>query len=175
MKKFAAVLTFLVLLALPAFSQTFKTQSNNFTFDKNQSIVTWDGSDLNNPPYPDEMGSVSFTGNQQGIVVPFQLNYLNNGYLVPCNPLSFGQITWTKGNGTHSGDTYIKPGTTTCPYFTGEYGTYEDSNNTYDGFSVVAQYVRTFVLTHPRFHPPVLVPVDTLQGGTGVITQTVVQ
>jgi len=145
--------------------------SDTFTFDKTTAIISWDGSDPANPPYPYQMGGVILNNvGISGIDVPFQLGYLNNGFLEPCNPAAWGVKTWTIGDGTNAGDTYTVSASTTCPYFTGEYGNYENSNNRLDGFSITATYVRTFKRTCGRYRC-VTFPVDTLQGGTGTITE----
>ena len=140
------------------------------------AITSWDGSDPANPPYPYAMGAVCLTtqcggGYGSGIEIPFQLGYLNNGYLNPCNPITLSAKTWVIGDGTHNGDTFIVTGSALCPYFTGEYGTSGNSYNILDGFSVTVQYVRTFYKSCGRTGCHTF-PRDTLQGGTGVAQQT---
>ena len=175
MKIVIAVLAVLLSFVTVAKAQTVAL-SNTFVFNNTSQITSWDGSDPANPPYPSEMGAVSLNSSFGGgygsaIDVPFQLGYLNNGYLSPCNPIAFGPKTWTVGNGTHTGDTFTVSGSTTCPYFTGEYGTYENSNNRLDGFSVTATYVRT-AHTACRFGRCTAYYTDTLQGGTGTVTDS---
>jgi hypothetical protein len=165
-----ATLLLLVASAFASSAQTFSPRTDTFTFDNTSSIVSWDGSDPNNPPYPYEMGFVDL-GNQPGIGIPWQLGYLNNGYLVPCNPLVWGSDTWVVGDGTHNGDTYTRPASTSCPYFTGEYGTSGNSSNILDSFSVVVKYVRTIrrVCSRGGCHNNIT---DTLVGGTGEAVQS---
>jgi len=101
--------------------------------------------------------------------VPFQLDYLNNGYLAGCDPLAWGQKNWTLGDGTHNGDTFSVSGSTTCPYYTGEYG--GASNNLLVGFSVVANYT---IVEHRSCNRGRCINYFTnvLQGGTGTVTET---
>ena len=55
------------------------------------------------------------------IDVPYQLGFLNNGYLAGCDPMVWGQKTFaqrpdgTTGDGTQAGDTFTQPAATTCP------------------------------------------------------------
>jgi hypothetical protein len=173
----------LLFVALMLFAVSAKAQtvvlSDTFTFNSASQITSWNGSDPLNPPYPGEMGAVSLNtsfggGYGSAIDVPFQVgDFLNNGYLSPCNPIAFGPKTWTIGNGTHSGDTFNVSGGTTCPYFTGEYGTYDNSNNRLDGFSVTASYVRT-VHTACRYGRCTTYYTDTLEGGTGTVTDSTI-
>lgn len=171
------VLAFTLLLAVSAKAQTVSF-SDTFAFNNNSQITSWNGSDPANPPYPYEMGAVSLNSSFGGgygsaIDVPFQLGYLNNGYLSPCNPIAFGAKVWTKGDGTHTGDTFSVSGSATCPYFTGEYGNYENSNNRLDGFSVTANYIRT-AHTACRYGRCTTYYTDTLQGGTGTVTDSTI-
>lgn len=172
-----AVVTFCSFLVMSAMAQTV-VLSETFAFNGNSQITSWNGSDPANPPYPDEMGAVSLNSSFGGgygsaIDVPFQLGFLNNGYLSPCNPIAFGPKTWTVGNGTHSGDVYTVSGSTTCPYFTGEYGNYDNSNNRLDGFSVTATYVHNGH-TSCRYGRCVTYYIDVLKGGTGVVTDSTI-
>ena len=160
-------------MSMPLFAQTFYPRTDTFAFDKTNAITSWNGSDPANPPYPYEMGSVSL-GNQSGIAIPFQLGYLNNGDLEPCDPITWGAKTWIIGNGTHSGDTYTLPGSAACPYFTGEYGTSGNSSKTHDSFSVTVTYVRTLRRVCYRGGCTTQVT-DTEQGGMGTAEQTVTQ
>jgi hypothetical protein len=169
MKTLSHYAVLFLALSVSMFAQTFQPRSDTFVFDSRGLINSWDGSDPANPPYPYAMGSINLT--TPGIVVPWELGYLNNGYLVPCDPIVYGPITWVIGDGTHSGDTYTKPGATTCPYFTGEYGSSGNSWNILDGFSVTVTYVRQFVRScyRGRCHNYVN---DVLQGGNGTLSQT---
>jgi hypothetical protein len=175
-----ALLAVAVLLSFVAVSAKAQTLSfsDAFVFNSASQITSWNGSDPANPPYPGEMGYVSLNrsfggGYGSAIDVPFQLGFLNNGYLSPCDPIAFGPRKWTIGDGTHSGDTFNVSGSTTCPYFTGEYGTYDNSNNRLDGFSVTASYVRT-VHTSCRYGRCTTYYTDTLQGGTGIVTDSTI-
>ena len=178
MKKVIALAVLaLSLLAVSAKAQAVPA-SDTFTFNSSSQITSWNGSDPANPPYPYEMGAVSLTSSFGGgygsaIDVPFQFGFLNNGYLSPCNPIAFGPKTWIVGNGTHSGDVYSVSGSTTCPYFTGEYGNYDNSNNLLDGFSVVATYVHTGH-TSCRYGRCITYYIDVLRDGTGTITETTI-
>src|SRR5215472_12021457 len=94
--------------------------SDTFVFDRNSQITSWDGSDPSAPPYPGDMGAVSLRtsfGGSYGSAIdaPFQLGYLNNGFLAPCDPLTLGPKVWTIGDGTNIGDTFTQYGATTCP------------------------------------------------------------
>src|SRR5580700_234601 len=118
--------------------------SDTFTFNGStpcSAITSWNGDPT---AYSEDRGTICLTqggtggGYGSAIEVPFQLGFLNNGYLSPCDPITFGPKVWTKGDGTHDGDTFTLSGSTTCPYFTGEYG--GTSDNLLDGFSVVADY-----------------------------------
>jgi hypothetical protein len=171
------VLALAVLVAVPSYAQTVAL-SAAFTFNSSSQIVSWNGSDPSNPPFPYEMGAISLNssfggGYGSGLDVPFQLGFLNNGFLSPCNPIAFGAKVWTNGTGTRTGDTFTVSGSTTCPYFTGEWGTYENSNNRLDGFSVTASYVRTSH-TACRYGRCTTYYTDTLQGGSGVVTDSTI-
>ena len=165
-----------LLMSTAMFAQTFSPRTDTFVFNNQSAITSWDGSDPANPPYPYGMGAVCLTsicggGYGSGIEIPFQLGYLNNGFLSPCNALTFSGKTWVIGDGTHNGDTYVITGSTLCPYFTGEYGTSGNSYNILDGFSVSVKYVRNFQRLCGRTGCH-LFPVDMLQSGTGVAQQT---
>lgn len=176
-KLILAVIVMLSLFAVQVRAQTV-VLSDTFAFDNNSQITSWNGSDPANPLYPGEMGAVSLTSSFGGgygsaIDVPWQFGFLNNGYLSPCNPIVFGPKTWTAGNGTHSGDVYNVSGSTTCPYFTGEYGNDYNSENRLDGFSVTATYVHTVHTSCSRGRC-VNYFIDTLQGGTGTVTDSTI-
>jgi hypothetical protein len=175
MKKYKVLLfsiLALLTLSVPLCAQnlTFYPRTDTFVFDKAGEITSWDGSDSANPPYPYSMGSVNLSSPFPGIDIPFQLGYLNNGFLQPCDPIAWEAKVWVIGDGTHKGDTYTLSGSTACPYFTGEYGASGNSYNIADSFSVVATYVRNFIKTCGHGHCIVL-PKDTLSGGTGVAQQ----
>jgi len=173
MKKSVLPLLLLVMSSLSFAQQAdFQPRSDTFTFNAQSSITTWDGSDPANPPYPYHMGSVNLTNPFPGINVPFELGYLNNGGLEPCDPLAWGTKTWIIGTGTKTGDSYVIPASTTCPYFTGEYGTYLNSENFLDGFNILVAYIRTFHTVCGRFVGCHQVPSDAVSGGTGTVTQT---
>src|ERR1700758_1822376 len=134
-KKFITLAVLAVACCLPSYAQTFSARTDTFVFDKTSAITSWNGS----APYPYHMGAVILTGpNGPGIIIPFELGYLNNGYLVPCDPIAWSAKTWVIGTGANNGDTYVVSGSTTCPYFTGEYGTSGNSADVLDGFSVTA-------------------------------------
>jgi hypothetical protein len=165
-----------LLLVTSVLAQTFSPRTDTFAFNNQSAITSWNGSDPSNPPYPYGMGAVCLTtqcggGYGSGIEIPFELGYLNNGFLSPCDPITFSPKTWVIGDGTHSGDAFIVTGSTLCPYFTGEYGSSGNSGNILDGFSVTVKYVRQFQRFCGRTGCHNL-PVDTLQSGTGVAQQT---
>lgn len=165
-----------ILLAASAFAQqNFQNQTTNFTFDKTSAITSYNGSDPANPPYPGDMGAINLDNQNPGISVPWQLGYLNNGYLQPCNSFQWTPKKWIIGDGTHNGDEYQVSMSTACPYFTGEYGTYEDSNNTYDSFSAVATYTTKLVLSCSRYRGCHYFPQYSLLSGQGTIVQIVTQ
>jgi hypothetical protein len=99
-----------------------------------------------------------------------KLGFLNSGDLGDCLKITnWGPRVFTSGDGKHAGDTFTVSGSTTCPYYTGEYG--GASNNLLDGFSVVASYVVKqnkscgnghciYYFTYP------------LTGGTGTVQET---
>jgi hypothetical protein len=167
------------LSAIPAAAQNRSNGgfSDTFTFDGHSQITEW-----NSVPnaYPYDMGSVSLLSSFGGsygsaIDVPSELGYLNNGFLAPCDPMVFSLKVWTIGDGTHIGDAFTQHSTTTCPYFTGEWGTYLNSNNRLDGFSVDASYVYVKgPRTCPRFKPCYYPVVVTLAGGSGTVTDSII-
>jgi hypothetical protein len=184
MKLLAVLATLALALFITGIACTLRAQSgtvirsNTFVFNANSAIISWDGSDPASPPYPYNMGAVSLQhsfggGYGSAILVPFQLGYLNDGDLSPCDTIQWDAKVWTSGDGTHDGDTYTQAGKTSCPYFTGEYGTYNDSNNKLDGFSVVASYVHTKYTTCGRYSCKTSFK-DVLEGGTGTITETAI-
>jgi|HubBroStandDraft_6_1064221.scaffolds.fasta_scaffold00134_8 hypothetical protein len=150
--------------------------SDTFTFGAGaqcSSITTWNGV---SGAYPQDMGAIClFQGDENGgygsfLDVPWQLGFLNNGYLAGCDPLTWQPKVFTLGDGTHNGDTFTVAGATTCPYYTGEYGTYEDSNNRLDGFSVVASYTVVARRSCGRFGCHTYLS-NVLTGGTGVVSE----
>jgi hypothetical protein len=169
MKLKLAVLVIFCAVAISADAQAMPS-ANAFTFNASSNIISWNGSDPANPPYPLDMGKVSLDTQFGGgwgasISVPWQLGYLNHGELNDCLKITnWGPRVFTKGDGTHAGDTFTETGSTTCPYF--------NSNNLQDGFGVVASYIVKqnkscgngrciYYFTYP------------LTGGTGTVTETV--
>lgn len=173
-----------LLFAVPlSMSAQTVAKSDTFTFvggqvrgnppaqqDPCAPIIAWDGV-VN--AYPMEMGGVCPNGYFTSLLVPFQLGYLNNGDLDPCDPLVWGPKTFTKGDGTHAGDTYTQSGGTSCPYFTGEYGTYENSNNRLEGWSITANFQVDTYTTYYH-NRAILHYFVVLVGGTGVVTDTII-
>jgi hypothetical protein len=154
--------------------------SNNFAFDDKGTITSWDG--VPNA-YPGDMGAVSLYTSFGGtfgsaISVPFRLGYLNNGDLAPCDPVVWGIKTWLVGDGKHNDDTYTIHAETTCPYFTGEWGTVNNSDHRLDGFSVDAIFITVLVCKQDRWHrclkPVVYLPTYVLTGGTGTVTDSAI-
>jgi len=178
MKKLLAVIVLLFGASLLVKAQSGTVAlSAGFTFNAASQITTWNGSDPANPPYAD-MGAVSLNtafggGWGSSIDVPFELGFLNNGYLADCNPIVWGQKAYTVGDGTHTGDQFIVPGDTTCPYYTGEYGTYENSNNLLVGWGVIASYSVTKHTTC-RYGRCTTYYTYALLGGTGTVSETTI-
>ena len=167
----------LALLGLSASTANAQTivLYDSFTFNGTtpcSSITSWNG-DPN--AYPEDKGGIclgqgdSYGGYGSSIDVPFQLGFLNNGYLAGCNPLAWSSKTFTIGDGTHNGDAFTVAGSTTCPYYTGEYG--GASDHLLAGFSVVASYT---VVQHRSCYRGRCVTYFTnvLQGGTGIVEET---
>jgi hypothetical protein len=176
-KLLLAAVVMLLGLAGVSRAQTV-VRSDTFEFDRTQAIISWDGSNPADPPYPYEMGSISLNsalggGYGAGIDVPWQLGYLNNGFLQACNPIAFGPKVWTIGDGTQTGDAFNVSGSTTCPYYTGEYGPDSPSANLLDGFSVTANYT---VIKHVscRYGRCITYYSNVLQGGTGTVQETTI-
>jgi hypothetical protein len=163
----------LTLSAVSAKAQTI-VLSDNFTFNGTtpcSSITSWNGSST---IYPEDMGSIClnqgdlYGGYGSFLDVPSELGFLNNGYLAGCDPLAWGQKTFTLGDGTHNGDGFTVAGSTACPYYTGEYG--GSTSNLSVGFSVVASYT---VMQHRSCYRGRCITYFTnvLEGGTGTVTE----
>jgi hypothetical protein len=172
MKKLMAVVV-LLLAGITSKAQT-TVLSDNFTFNGTtpcSNITQWNG--VPNA-YPD-MGSICLNqGDEYGgygsfLDVPFELGFLNNGYLAGCDPLVWDPKTFTIGDGTHNGDAFTVAGKTTCPYYTGEYG--GSSNTLSVGFSAVASYT---VVQHRSCYRGSCITYFTsvLTGGTGTVKET---
>jgi len=186
MKKLFAVLATLALLvvghfALPAHAQGtgYFAPSATFAFGPGapcSSITEWNG-DPN--AYPDEMGAVClYQGDPYGgpgsfLSAPFQLGFLNNGYLAGCNSLTWQAKVFTKGDGTHVGDTYTQIGATTCPYYTGEYGTFQNSDHRLVGWNVVANFTIVAHRSCTRYGCRTFLS-SALTGGTGTVEETLI-
>jgi uncharacterized protein YceK len=163
----------LTLSGVSAKAQTV-VLSDTFTFNGTIPCSTITSLDGSTAGYPNSIGTICLNqGDPSGgygsfLDVPFQLGYLNNGYL-SCDPLAWQPKLWTLGDGTHNGDTFSVTGSTTCPYYTGEYG--GSSNNLSIGFSVVANYT---VVEHRSCYRGRCINYFTniLQGGTGTVTET---
>ena len=113
------------------------------------------------------------------IDVPYQLGFLNNGYLAGCDPMVWGQKTFaqrpdgTIGDGTQAGDTFRQPASTTCPYYTGEYGG-AIPDNFLPQFSIVGNFTVEKIISCGRYGCRSHLK-TSLTGGTGVVEETVVQ
>ena len=180
MKKTFAVFAVLALLVVgTTLSAQSVVKSATFTFGSPASstatcfpITSWNGVP---DAYPEDMGAMCPNqGDPNGgygsfLDVPFQLGFLNNGYLAGCNPLTWGQKTFTTGDGTHAGDAFTQPAITSCPYYTGEYG--GSSNNLSVGWSIVANFT---VVKHTycgRYGCHSFLS-NVLTGGTGMVSET---
>jgi hypothetical protein len=180
MKLRLALLALTLALAIPSHAQsTYPVPTASFTFGPGtvcSTITSWNG---NPNAYPYEMGGICLSqGDPSGgpgsyIDVPFQLGFLNNGYLADCNSIAWQSKVFTQGDGTHAGDSYTIAGSTTCPYYTGEYGTYQDSNNRLDGFNVVASYTIQQFRSCSRYGCHYYLK-SVLTGGTGEVVETMV-
>lgn len=147
----------------------------NFTFGPGapcSAITSWNGvADA----YPQDMGAIClnqgdlYGGYGSYIDVPWQLGFLNNGYLAGCDQIAWQPKVFTIGDGTHAGDAFTVAGSTTCPYYTGEYGGVSD--NLLDGFSVVASYTVVQRKTCGRYGCHTYLS-NVLTGGTGTVTET---
>lgn len=187
--RFTPVLALALLACASANAQTV-VKSDSFTFTTHTSInrytvpptggsiTSWDGVDCSTAcPYPGDMGGIAIAisgGYGSAINVPFQLGYLNNGDLSPCDPITnWSPRTFTVGDGTHSGDVFTVTGSTTCPYFTGEYGTYDNSNNRLEGFSVTASYTVFKYMSCYRGRCGTVTEYF-LTGGSGMVTDSLI-
>lgn len=181
MKKlmFGFILTLAALCASPAKAQTLtKSFSQDFTFGPSYSTQYSSGSPTCSPITSitgwsgTGGGEVCYGSDYYGanIDVPFQLGFLNNGYLDPCSQMHFGAPVWLKGNATTVGSIYYINGSTTCPYFTGEYGTDFNSNDRLDGFTVMIEHSIASSYKTCRLGRCVTHYVDIVTGGTGTIT-----
>jgi len=180
------ILTF-ALLALSATISNAQTvvKSHTFAFTGPvpanalcDQITSWDGSDPAYPPYPGDMGAICLysgdgapTSPGSGLYTPYALGYLNNGDLAGCDSIVWGPKVWTVGDGTHTGDKYSISGSTTCPYYTGEYGPNSPSAHLLDGFQVTANYTITKRVSC-RYSRCFTSYLATLLGGTGVAEET---
>lgn len=173
----------IIAIAGPAHAQTYQgPHSDTFTFAglagnaTCSDILSWDGV---TDAYPEDMGAICLNQGDPGggfgsfVDVPFQLGYLNNGYLAGCNAITFGPKVFSIGDGTHTGDAFSISGSTTCPGYTGEWGNYLDSNNRLDGFNVTANYTVAKRTSCYRGRCTTFYT-NTLQGGTGVVTDSTI-
>jgi hypothetical protein len=167
----ATLALFVMGITVSTKAQTI-TRSATFTFGSPapcSNITSWNG--VANA-YPDMGGICPYQGDTYGgygsfLDVPFQLGFLNNGYLAGCNPLTWGQKTFTNGDGTHAGDTFTQPAVTNCPYYTGEYG--DPSLSV--GWSIVGSFA---VVSHTycgRYGCHTFLS-TVLKSGTGVVVET---
>lgn len=161
----AIVLGLAVMLSLGVAYAAAQSKSDTFTFgsagvigttqSSNCSPITaWDGVV---DAYPQDMGEVCFNfypNPYSGMDIPFQLGYPNNGFLLDNTPFTWGPQVSTSSN------TYTQAGTAA---YTGY------------GAGVVVNVNVNVVVTqklscgHGICH---YFPVDTLTGGTGVVTFT---
>ena len=157
------------LFAVPARAQTI-VLSATFTFGSTvtcSNITSWNGGST---AYPEDMGSICpnqgdlYGGYGSFLDVPWQLGFLNNGYLAGCNPLTNGQKTFTSGDGTHNGDTFTWPASTTCPYYT-------TAGGLSVGFSIVGSFT---VAKHQscRYGRCITWFTNVLNSGTGIVEET---
>jgi hypothetical protein len=122
----------------------------------------------------DETGTIclsqgdSLGGYGSYINIPYQLGFLNGGDLAGCDPIVWGAKNYTTGDGTHAGDTFTVHGSTTCPYYTDEYGA--SVSHFLAGFNVDANYLvvrRRFCYRGRCFY----YLTNILTGGSGEATQ----
>jgi hypothetical protein len=144
----------------------------NGTIPPCSSITSWNG-DPN--AYPNDMGAICLhQGDPLGgygsyLDAPFQLGFLNNGYLAGCNPLSWQPEVFTIGDGTHAGDAFTVAGSTTCPYYVCEYGC--ATSDDLVGWNVVASYTVVQRKSCTRFRCTFYLT-SVLTGGTGTVDET---
>jgi hypothetical protein len=169
-----ALALFVLGLSATAVSAQWAPTSATFVFaapvDKSncETITAWNDS-------TDETGTIclnqadSFGGYGSYINIPYQLGFLNGGDLAGCDPIVWGAKNYTTGDGTHAGDTFTVHGSTTCPYYTDEYGA--SVSHFLDGFSVDVNYlvVRRPPVCYGRRCFRLLTSVVT--GGSGEATQ----
>ena len=177
MKKLLVVVLFLVFASVISMhAQTYPVSSVSFIFGP--GAVCSNITSLNGQPTEQSAAICLHQGDPLGgygsyIDVPFELGFLNNGYLAGCDPISFGAKVYTVGDGTHAGDKFSVSGSTTCPYYTGEYGTYLDSDHRLDGFNVTANYVISTSRVCGRFGCHAYLT-TTLTGGAGEVVETLI-
>lgn len=175
MKKLSAVFAVLALLVVGACTLRAQsvTKSATFTFGSPApcaAITVWNGVPA---AYPEDMGTICPNqGDPSGgygsfLSVPFQLGFLNNGYLAGCNPLTWGQKTFTTGDGTHAGDAFTQPAITSCPYYTGEYG----NPGLSVGWSIVANFTVVKRTYCGRYGCHSFLS-NVMTGGTGAVQET---
>jgi hypothetical protein len=175
-RKLYAVLAILALFVVgaPAVKAQSVVKSATFTFGPAVTttatcfpVTMWNG--VTNA-YPEDMGAIcpyqgdSYGGYGSFLSVPWQLGFLNNGYLAGCNPMIWGQKTPTNGDGTHAGDTFTQPATTTCPYYT-------TPNGVSVGFNIVGNFTVVKHTSCGRYGCRSFLS-NVLTGGTGVVEET---
>jgi hypothetical protein len=171
-----ALLMLFTILVTVSRAQSYPVPSASFTFGPGATCSTI--TSLNGAPTEQSAGICLHQGDPLGgygsfIDVPFELGFLNEGYLAGCDPIAFGPKVYTLGDGTHAGDKFTVSGSTTCPYYTGEYGAYLDSDHRLDGFSVTANYIISTSRVCGRFGCHTYLT-TTLTGGTGEVVETLI-
>src|ERR1700675_1067051 len=138
-------------------------------------ITAWNG---DTQAYAQDMGSIClhqgdlYGGSGSYLDVPWQLGFLNNGYLAGCNALTWDARIFSIGDGTHPGDAFTQAGSTTCPYYTGEYG--GDSDNILVSWSVVASYTVVQRRSCSRYRCTTYLT-NVLLGGTGTVQESLLE
>jgi hypothetical protein len=182
MKLRLAVLSALLFVAVAAQAQTPPPPAEftfagtpplpNGTTPACSAITSWNG---DSTIYPEDRGAIClYQGSPSGgygayLSVPWQLGFLNNGFLEGCDPLKWDSKVFTIGNGTHAGDAFTVAGSTTCPYYVCEYGC--ATSDYLVGWSVVASYT-VIQRKSCNLGRCVTYLTNVLTGGTGTVEET---
>lgn len=169
MNRLVPVVITLALLVVGVTVNAQSTTTATFTYGPINSgtcsnITAWNG--VPNA-YPGDMGTVCTgqadpSSGPEGyfsyLSVPFQLGFPNNGYMASCH-ITWGQQTYSIGNGAHTGDRFTWTSI---------------SSNCYDAPNVTFTATGTYTVTiHTscRYGRCTSYATYTLQDGTGTVSQ----